>query len=268
MPRRRRSWSCARSTRSSRRRRTCASSGPDHRARPPMRRSPRTVPRSTPMRPAPCPGPPRCRSPWSSTPPTRWTPPGRSSRPRRPPRTGSAGATERSRARRPSPSTPRPTPACRSRATRPTPSASSTPSTASLRPPPKRPAARRPSGPPLAQAAQSFDDRPGSQPNIVVMTATNDTVTGATTRAVARGSVRSSGAAVFAAELTGSGLDAGSLDALVASSGGLVFSTDQGGDFATAVVRRRRRHQHPAVRDGLRLDVGARHRGRHDAAGR
>ena len=30
----------------------------------------------------------------------------------------------------------------------------------------------------LAQAAQSLDDRPGSQPNIVVMTATNDTVTG------------------------------------------------------------------------------------------
>ena len=87
----------------------------------------------------------------------------------------------------------------------------------------------------VAQAAQSFEDRPGSQPNIVVMTATNDTVTGATTRAVARGSVRSSGAAVFAAELTGSGLDAGSLDALVASSGGLVFSTDQGGDFATTV---------------------------------
>ncbi len=33
----------------------------------------------------------------------------------------------------------------------------------------------------LAQAAQSFDDRPGSQPNIVVMTATNDSVTGSTT---------------------------------------------------------------------------------------
>ncbi len=88
----------------------------------------------------------------------------------------------------------------------------------------------------VAQAAQSFDDRPGSQPNIVVMTATTDTVTGSTTRAVARGSVRSSGAAVFAAELTGAGLDAGSLEALVASSGGLVFTTDQGGEFGTAVA--------------------------------
>jgi tight adherence protein B len=88
----------------------------------------------------------------------------------------------------------------------------------------------------IAQAAQSLEDRPGSQPSIVVMTGTNDSVTGSTTRAVARGAVRSSGAAVFAAELLGAGLDPGSLDALVRSSGGLVFSTDQGGEFGTAVA--------------------------------
>ena len=67
------------------------------------------------------------------------------------------------------------------------------------------------------------------------MTGTNDTVTSGSTRAAANGAVQSVGAAVFVAELAGAGLDASPLDAVVKSVGGLVLTTDSGGDFGGLV---------------------------------
>ena len=86
----------------------------------------------------------------------------------------------------------------------------------------------------IRQAANGLDER-NAQPNIVVMTGTNDSVSGASERSGASGAVRSSGAAIFAAELTGAGLSTQSLDALVKASGGFVLTTGEGSQFGQLV---------------------------------
>jgi tight adherence protein B len=88
----------------------------------------------------------------------------------------------------------------------------------------------------IALAGNDLADEDGYQTNVVMMTGANAN-TGAS-RSAANGAMANSGASLFAVELLGQGLSAGSLDSLVRANGGLVSSTDTGtalGDLVTQV---------------------------------
>jgi tight adherence protein B len=86
----------------------------------------------------------------------------------------------------------------------------------------------------VRQAADGLAERSGTQPNLVIMTGTNDNVSGRD-RTVATGAVTSSGATVFAAQLANEGYSSGPVDGLVATNGGLSFSTSDGTGFGGLV---------------------------------
>jgi tight adherence protein B len=81
-------------------------------------------------------------------------------------------------------------------------------------------------------AADALAGNPRYQANVVVMTASGDTVGGS--RSTANGAVANAGASIFAVQLTGKG-SFGSLDSMVGDNGGLVFSTDTGTDVGSLV---------------------------------
>jgi tight adherence protein B len=85
----------------------------------------------------------------------------------------------------------------------------------------------------VRQAADGLAERSG-QPNLVIMSGTNDNVTGAD-RAGAAGAVTASGATVFAAQLTSAAYNPASVQNLVGTNGGLLLSTDQGTQFGDLV---------------------------------
>jgi hypothetical protein len=71
------------------------------------------------------------------------------------------------------------------------------------------------------------------QPNIVVMTASSDTVGGS--RTTANGAVTNSGASVFAVELLGPNFTGSSLNQMVTDNGGLAYKTETGTDVGALV---------------------------------
>ena len=87
----------------------------------------------------------------------------------------------------------------------------------------------------VGQAASALGARDGAQPNLVIMTGTNDNATPSAQRPAARGDVTSSGATVFAAEYLAEGFDPSTVDSLVATNGGLVLRSDSGTDFGGLV---------------------------------
>jgi tight adherence protein B len=86
----------------------------------------------------------------------------------------------------------------------------------------------------VRQAADGLAERTDSQPNLVIMTGTNDNVSGKD-RTAATGAVTSSGATVFAAQLANDGYSSGPVDSLVTTNGGLNLSTASGTDFGGLV---------------------------------
>jgi tight adherence protein B len=86
----------------------------------------------------------------------------------------------------------------------------------------------------VRQAADGLAERTNSQPNLVIMTGTNDNVSGKD-RTAATGAVTSSGATVFAAQLANDGYSSGPVDSLVTTNGGLNLSTASGTDFGGLV---------------------------------
>jgi tight adherence protein B len=85
----------------------------------------------------------------------------------------------------------------------------------------------------MTLAAGALAEHDGHQANLIVMTASGNTVSGS--RSAANGAVANAGASVFAVELLGQGLSPGSLDDIVRDNGGLVYTTETGTDLGSLV---------------------------------
>ena len=86
----------------------------------------------------------------------------------------------------------------------------------------------------VQQAGDNLATQKRYQSNLVIMTGSSDTVGGS--QSAASGAIATAGASVFAVELVGQGLNTGSIDSLVSTYGGYVYSTDSGTDFGDLVT--------------------------------